>query len=205
MTIDKAKLKELAEAFPDYDYDSNTEPFFNGPSGESLGGGSTGFYCVYGPAFEIDGDQYDGVTLVESCPLDEAKFICIAKAGILSLLTEIDGLKAQHGRDSSELRRLCQARSEASRERDQLKAQVESLRAKAQDAISGQMHLINERDLLRLEVEELRMDAERYRWLRSSENQTIFTLDARIDDYIECLPSIVEQDLDAAVDSEMSK
>lgn len=55
------------------------------------------------------------------------------------------------------------------------------------------------------EIDDLRKDAERYRWLRSSENQTIFTLDARIDDYIECLPSIVEQDLDAAVDSEISK
>lgn len=35
---DYTELKRLAEAFPaDLDWDSNTEPFFNGPSGESLG------------------------------------------------------------------------------------------------------------------------------------------------------------------------
>lgn len=90
---DRTELKRLAEAFPEYDYDSNTEPFFNGPSGESLGGGSTGFYCVYGPEFEIDGESYEGVTLVESCPADQAKFICKAKAGILALIAENDRLK----------------------------------------------------------------------------------------------------------------
>lgn len=90
---DNTELKRLAEAFPEYDYDSNTEPFFNGPSGESLGGGSTGFYCVYGPEFEIDGESHEGVTLVESCPADQAKFICEAKAGILALIAENYRLK----------------------------------------------------------------------------------------------------------------
>ena len=95
MTIDKAKLKALAETFPDYDYDSNQTPFFNGPSGESLGGDPTGFYCVYGPDFEIYGEGYDGVTLVEACPRDQAKFICEAKAAVLALLAEIEQLTAQ--------------------------------------------------------------------------------------------------------------
>ncbi|HCW3578772.1 TPA: hypothetical protein OXF69_006331 [Pseudomonas aeruginosa] len=42
---------------------------------------------------------------------------------ILALLDEIDGLLAQHGRDSSELRALCQARDDARKERDRLKAE----------------------------------------------------------------------------------
>ncbi|WP_265532568.1 hypothetical protein [Pseudomonas saponiphila] len=41
-------------------------------------------------------------------------------------------------------------------ERDQLKAQVEKFRTDAQDALAGQMHLINERDLLKAENEALR-------------------------------------------------
>lgn len=147
MTIDKAKLKALAEAFPDYDYDSNTEPFFNGPSGESLGGGSTGFYCVYGPSFEIDGDQYDGVTLVESCPLDEAKFICIAKSGILNLLAEIERLEAQV--------RLAGVSAEMTVHQEVGRAATET------------MAITAERDQLKSEVEALRKDAERYRWLRN--------------------------------------
>lgn len=47
-------------------------------------------------------------------------------------------------------------------------------------------------------------DAERYRWLRSMENQTIYTLDARVDDHIECLDMLGEGELDKAIDSEIS-
>ncbi|HEP9999336.1 TPA: hypothetical protein VDW59_001685 [Pseudomonas aeruginosa] len=47
---------------------------------------------------------------------------------ILALLDEIDGLLAQHGRDSSELRGLCQTRDDARKERDRLKAENEVLR-----------------------------------------------------------------------------
>ncbi|ETK19283.1 hypothetical protein H097_10502 [Pseudomonas sp. FH4] len=91
---DNNDLKRLAEAFPvDLDWDSNTEPFFNGPSGESLGGGPTGFYCVYGPAFEIDDEQYDGPTYVESCKVDFAKFMVAARDGVLALIAENERLK----------------------------------------------------------------------------------------------------------------
>lgn len=100
---DHSELKRLAQTFPDYDWDSNNEPFFNGPSGESLGGGPTGFYCVYGPEFEIDGESYDGVTLVESCPADQARFICKAKAGILALIAENDRLKTLRSKTEREL------------------------------------------------------------------------------------------------------
>lgn len=59
-------------------------------------------------------------------------------AAVLALIAEVEGLRAQHGRDSAELRSLCQARDDSRKERDQLKAEVEALRK----------------------------DAERYRWLR---------------------------------------
>lgn len=91
---DYTELKRLAEAFPaDLDWDSNTEPFFNGPSGESLGGGSTGFYCVYGAPFEIDDEQYDGHTYVEVCKVDFAKFMCAARDGVLALIAETEALR----------------------------------------------------------------------------------------------------------------
>jgi len=91
-----AELEAAADVFPDYEWDSNTEPFFNGPSGESLGGGSTGFYCVYGQPFEIDDETYDGPTLVEACPLEQAKFICEAKPTIKMLTAELRRLRAEN-------------------------------------------------------------------------------------------------------------
>lgn len=139
MTIDKAKLKALAQKAADLE----DQPELEGEHREA----------------------YDELWQHMHCHT------------ILDLLSEIEGLTAQHGRDSLELRKLCAARDSARREHDNLKSEVKSLR----------------------------QDAERYKWLRSSENQTIFTLDARIDNYIDCLPSILEQDLDAAIDSEMSK
>ena len=48
------------------------------------------------------------------------------------LKTEVEGLRAQHCRDSAELRSLCQARDDARKERDQLKAEVEALRKDAE-------------------------------------------------------------------------
>lgn len=94
---DHSELKRLAEAFPaDLDFDSNTEPFFNGQSGESLGGGSTGFYSVYGKPFLIEGDdyEYDGPTYVETCNVDFAKFMVAAREGVLALIAEVEQLKA---------------------------------------------------------------------------------------------------------------
>lgn len=96
---DYEELKRLAEAFPsDLDWDSNTEPFFNGPSGESLGGGSTGFYCVYGKPFRLEGEDYDydGPTYVETCTADFAKFMVSARDGMLALIAERDQFKAEN-------------------------------------------------------------------------------------------------------------
>ena len=69
----------------------------------------------------------------------------IAPDGVLGLIYEVEGLSAQHGRDSAELRSLCQARDDARKERDQLKAEVEALRK----------------------------DAERYRWLRNPSDSVV--------------------------------
>lgn len=96
MNVDKVKLKELAEAFPaDLDWDSNTEAFFNGPSGESLGGGADGTYTVYGKPFRLEGEDYDyeGPTYVERCGVDFAKFMVSAREGVLALLAENEKLK----------------------------------------------------------------------------------------------------------------
>ena len=51
---------------------------------------------------------------------------------VLALIAEVEGLRAQHGRDSAELRRLCQARYDARKERDQLKAENAELRKDAE-------------------------------------------------------------------------
>tara|TARA_B100001059_G_C17757133_1_gene540583 strand:+ start:225 stop:683 length:459 start_codon:yes stop_codon:yes gene_type:complete len=88
-----AELEAEAKAFDNLDYDNNYNPFFNGPSGESLGGEADGTFCVYGEPFEIEGDQYDGVTLVERCSRSQAKFIAEAKGHILALLAERAELK----------------------------------------------------------------------------------------------------------------
>lgn len=137
---DKNELKRLAEAFPDdLDFDSNNEPFFNGPSGESLGGGSTGFYSVYGKPFFIEGDdyEYDGPTYVESCNVDFAKFIVAAREGVLALIAEVERLSIRE----DVLENLCDARFRIN------------------------LDLETERDQLKAENEALRKDAERYRWL----------------------------------------
>lgn len=132
MTIDKAKLRALADAFPEgLDFDSNTEPFFNGPSGESLGGGSTGFYSVYGQPFEIEGDQYDGTEYVSICTREFAEFICSARDGILALLDEIERLDRESQNLSSQLGACDRDRRAMRNERDQLKVQNEALHQNA--------------------------------------------------------------------------
>lgn len=113
---------------------------------------------------------------------------------ILAMLDEIDGLLAQHGRDSSELRALCQARDDARKERDRLKAENAALRQFAAEAyqVLGALDapenvLDNASDAasggpLRHETllpffaedyEALRKDAARYRALRQKERGVV--------------------------------
>lgn len=64
----------------------------------------------------------------------DAEFIAKCEPGsVLALIAEVEGLRAQHGRDSAELRSLCQARDDARKERDQLKAEIEALRNLARE------------------------------------------------------------------------
>jgi len=57
------------------------------------------------------------------------RFIDAARPDVvLALIAEVDGLHAQHGRDSGELRKLCAARDSARRERDKLRAEIAGLR-----------------------------------------------------------------------------
>lgn len=167
---DRTELKRLAEAFPaDLDWDSNTEPFFNGPSGESLGGGSTGFYCVYGAPFEIDCEQYDGHTYVETCKVDFAKFMCAARDGVLALIAENDSQRKDLQNLRSDNAQLIYALKQQEQsylvlrdERDQLRAEVAGLKTgyEAYGRVNAE---------LKAENEALRKHAERYQWLRDSE------------------------------------
>lgn len=190
---DYSELKKLAEEFPeDLDFDSNNEPFFNGPSGESLGGGSTGFYSVYGKPFLIDGDdyEYDGPTYVEACNLEFAKFMIASRDGVLELIAEVEGLRKgrtdwqaeclkrgfEYVRESddhyvladipemAELLGLLLGVEVRSKDNDSYGETVSMLQDMA-DANSDAFHRAYE---LEKENESLKKDAARYRWLRDN-------------------------------------
>lgn len=82
-------------------------------------------------------------------------------AAVLELISQIEGLHAQHGRDSGELRKICSARDSARRQRDQLKAENTDLHATLQ-AAKGEV------ERLKAENEALRKDAERYSFIRDN-------------------------------------
>lgn len=133
---------------------------------------------------------------------------------ILAMLDEIDGLLAQHGRDSSELRALCQARDDARKERDRLKAENAALRQFAAEAyqVLGALDapenvLDNASDAasggpLRHETllpffaegyEALRKDAERYRAIRQKDRGGVVVRDRT--------SHLFGESLDAAIDA----
>lgn len=108
MTIDKEKLKALAEASEEWSEEIGEREWY-----------AEGTFKK--PFFS---------------PCD-AKFISsTSPAAILALLAEIEGLHTQHDRDSGELRKLCSARDSARRQRDQLKAENEDLRKALGDLLS---------------------------------------------------------------------
>ncbi|HBO4428965.1 TPA: hypothetical protein L4U54_001609 [Pseudomonas aeruginosa] len=108
---------------------------------------------------------------------------------ILALLDEIDGLLAQHGRDSSELRGLCQARDDARKERDRLKAEncahkdtQKHCEWLAQDlkecaSVLPGTYYMDPPDGGNVSIPEqirrMAKDAARYRWLRERDLETI--------------------------------
>lgn len=121
-------------------------------------------------------------------------------AAMLALIAEVEGLRAQHGRDSAELRNLCQARDDARKERDQLKAEVERLNEEYDKAWRHDLNDKNNVQVLAAEVEALRKDAERYRWIS----------DGKRGDY--CWSNVLSDEdrdigssLDLAIDAAMTK
>lgn len=77
---------------------------------------------------EIALSSHENSSLAKS--LRVTSFYSRATPGVvLALIAELEGLRARHGRDSDELRSLSQARDDARKERDQLKAEVERLTA----------------------------------------------------------------------------
>lgn len=128
MNIDKERLKALAEAAQAWSGEIGEQRWYEAG-------------CFKQPYFG----------------LPDAEFLtAISPVTVLALIAEIDGLHAQHGRDSGELRKLCASRGSARRERDQLKAENEALRESANfRAVKS----------LRADCEALRKDAERYQWL----------------------------------------
>lgn len=81
---------------------------------------------------------------------------------VLALIAEVDGLHAQHGRDSGELRKVCAERDSARRQRDQLKAENEALRK----GMAGDYDLDA---WLEFSTGNGPKNAARYQWLRDSE------------------------------------
>lgn len=117
MTIDKQKLKALAEAATQSHGARQVEIDHNGV--HVIGDGS---WKILSAWHTPDGKG-----------AQNAEFVAAASpATVLTLLAEIDGLHDQHGRDSGELRKICNARDSARRERDQLKAENEALRKDAE-------------------------------------------------------------------------
>lgn len=89
------------------------------------------------------------------------KFEALATpVAVLALIAEVEGLRAQHGRDSAELRSLCQARDDARKDRDQLKAENETLRIgmKGDYDLDAWLDWAKEKWLLKAEVERLTAD-----------------------------------------------
>lgn len=113
---DFSELKKLAEAAPE-------GPWF-GP--EYAAGTSYVFDADLGTLL-----HYESIDTEQD---DCLRYVAAANpVALLALIAEVEGLRAQHGRDSAELRNLCQARYDARKERDQLKAEVEALRNLARE------------------------------------------------------------------------
>ena len=128
-------------------------------------------------------------------------------AAVLALIAEVEGLRAQHGRDSAELRSLCQARDDARKERDQLKEEVERLNEEYDKAWRHNLNDKNTVQVLAAEVEALRKDAERYRWLREKVG-----VDLIFGDYnpwlLSCntdMTDLEKKTTDAAIDAAITK
>lgn len=131
MNIDKEKLKALAEACGDLNWRFQQESWTEHAIRDDH---------AYIALMRVKSAKHPG-----PCPEREAKAMflgAMTPATVLALLAEIDGLHAQHGRDSGELRKLCASRDSARRERDQLKAENEALHKDRDSLLEAGGHLL---------------------------------------------------------------
>ncbi|EKT4497343.1 ead/Ea22-like family protein [Pseudomonas putida] len=152
MTIDKAKLKVLAEAAtPGRHYDRL----------ESAGGGIK-YECTGDDGslvLKVDHKNDEFGFVGDRGEADEAFFLACSPATILALLAEIERLKERNVYWIDQANTIAVDRNSIRIERDQLKAENEDYR-------SGQDRYEQIIDDLKAESEELRKDAERYRAIR---------------------------------------
>lgn len=125
---DHSELRRLAEAATPQNFDSAEEKSGNGhiECPHCNGQGEVELeadYLNYDSA--AIGVQFYGIG--SEFGAAEAYYRAANPAAVLGLISKVDGLYAQHGRDSAELRSLCEARDDARKERDQLKAENAAL------------------------------------------------------------------------------
>lgn len=129
-------------------------------------------------------DQYVPLTELEGVPgWSQVVELVEVVAERDRLKTEVEGLRAQHCRDSTELRSLCQARDDARKERDQLKAEVERLNEEYDKAWRHDLNDKNNLQVLAAEVVSLSKDAARYRTIKKdaiSDGSLIERLDCNV-------------------------
>lgn len=113
MTIDKAKLKVLAEA---------------ATQGEWIAEGGDLFFREDGYTKHLM-ETSEGSDIFNDAehPANISFIAAASPATVLALLAEVEGLHAQHGRDSAELRCLCQARDDLKWELRRLQGELDSV------------------------------------------------------------------------------
>lgn len=148
MTIDKQKLKALAEAAtPGRHYDRL----------ESAGGGIK-YECAGDDGslvLKVDHKNNEFGFVGDRGEADEAFFLACSPAAVLALLAEIERLESAKGDPVGSFDKHMEYMQENIR-----------LKAENEDYRSGQDRYEQIIDDLKAESEALRKDAERYRWLR---------------------------------------
>ncbi|HCE9553703.1 TPA: hypothetical protein NH204_006654 [Pseudomonas aeruginosa] len=127
-------------------------------AGEAIGRSESEWYVVRGLSHVRDGEDNFICDTCEDEPILASYIATATPKTVLAMLDEIDGLLAQHGRDSSELRALCQARDDARKERDRLKAENDRLRQgmKGDYDIDAWLDWLKEKERIKAENEALR-------------------------------------------------
>lgn len=181
MTIDKEKLKALAEAAtPGRHYDRL----------ESAGGGIK-YECAGDDGslvLKVDHKNNEFGFVGDRGEADEAFFLACSPAAVLALLAEIERLSPPAGQVSYQ-------------------QQMEAWKSASSQDLRARGELMIQVDELKAENEALRKDAERYRWLRqASATDGEYTHGVCIDLWENgCGFEVTLEEADAAVDTAMAK